>query len=164
MIETKSAKWRPGFRSNVKPDVVLAEVEAMREETGIVKPGDVVARARPKRSPLHRAFEWSDTKAAGSYRTWQARKLLANLVVVTIVGEGEIIEAPVYVSVFSEEHDGERGYARVTQVLNDEDLRLQALSDTLKALNGLRRRYNHLKELAEILDGFEVEVREALAS
>jgi hypothetical protein len=42
-------------------------------------PEDVVAAARPKRSPIHRDFEWDDAAAATEYRLAQARYLLRSI-------------------------------------------------------------------------------------
>jgi hypothetical protein len=164
MIDVKSAKWRPGFRNRVKAEVVLVEVEALREEKGIVKPADVVDRARRKRSPLHPQFEWDDSVAAERHREWQARQMLANLVVVSVVKGKVVQQAPVYVSVSSPEHGGERGYMLTTDVVVNEDLRLQALEDALKMLTALRRRYGSLRELVLLLEGFEDDLREAMTS
>jgi hypothetical protein len=164
MIETKSAKWRPGYRNRVKAEIALVEIEKLEAARGIVTPRAVVDLARRKRNPLHPQFEWDDSVAAERHREQQARQMLANLVTVSIIAGEEVREAPVYVSVHSPEHDGQRGYMRVTKVVLNEDLRQEALEETQRMIRGLRRRFSALTGLVQLLEQFEDEVREALAS
>ena len=58
-----------------------AEIKAALEKIaaandGILRPRDVVAAARDKKSPLHGRFEWSNDKAAEAWREEQARRLI----------------------------------------------------------------------------------------
>ena len=156
--ELKSAKWKDGYRSRVRAPQALAEVEKIREKNGSVTPAALVKAARAKRSPLHPAFEWSDTKAAARYREWEARKLIANLVVVTVTDTTERRLQPAYVSVQLTADSPDRGYVRVVDAMSDDDMRKRALTDAIKALNGLRRRYSALESLVKFLDGVEGEL------
>jgi hypothetical protein len=155
MVQLKSAKWKEGYRSRVKAPVALVEVEKIREKEGSVTPAALVKSAKPKRSPIHDAFEWSDTKAAARYREWEARKLLGALVVVTLTDTTERRIQPAYVSVQLTAESPDRGYVRTVDALADDDLRARALKDALKALAGLRRRYQQLEELVKFLDNIE---------
>jgi hypothetical protein len=164
MTEISRAQWRKGFRANVPASVALLEVESIHAEQGVVKPADVVNRARNKKNPLHPHFEWNDSRAAERHREDQARRLLRNLVIITIEEGHEQPISPAYVSVtMSEEEGSERGYVRISRAMNDEELRDRALQDALKMLNGLRRRYAALERLVEILDGVELQLKEELA-
>ena len=164
MMKATGARWRQGFRGNIPASVAIAEVESIHKELGMVKPADVVDRARDKSNPLHPQFEWRDSVAAEKHRCQQARQMISNLVVVTIDGEEEGVLSPAYVSVITSEESGERGYVRVSCALNDDELRERALQDALRMLNGLRRRYSSLTRLVKLLDGVEGKLRKTLAA
>lgn len=161
----RSAKWKEGFRGPVKADIALAEVEKIREKHGSVTPAELVRSARAKRSPLHRAFEWSDQKAGERFRESQARRILRNLVIVTITDTTERRLEPAYVSVSisaDPKKPEQRAYVRVVDALADEKMRKEALSDCLRLLAGIRRRYSQLESLVQILDNTEEELKAAL--
>lgn len=164
MMEVNGAKWRKGFRANITASVALVEIEAIHAEQGMVKPADVVNRARDKKNPLHPQFEWDDSVAAERHREMQARRILANLVIVTIDEGSKQDLGPAYVSVITSEKSGERGYVRISDAMNDEEMRECALAEAVRMLNGLRRRYSALQRLVEILDGVELEIRAELAA
>ena len=151
-----SAKWRSGFRANIPANVAYEEVADLHQEYGLVKPNHVVDRARPKTNSLHPQFEWDDSYAAERYREDQARRLLRNLVVIVVEGEEEKEFSPAFISVTVQEGEGgDRGYVSVATVLTDDDMREQAINDTVKALNGLRRRYSALQRFVDILESME---------
>lgn len=103
----------------------------------------IVELAKPKRSAIHRYFEWDDTKAAHRYRIQQARRMITSLVV--IVDEQE---APAAVSVTVKDSKGShRTYMDTFKACAQEDLRGQVLEDAIKALKGWEWRYNTLKGL-----------------
>lgn len=53
-----------------------AEVSRLIYERGSITPDEVVEEARPVSSPMHRWFEWDDTRAAVEYRRGQAAQLI----------------------------------------------------------------------------------------
>lgn len=62
--------WKSGgFEPPVEAQVVGETLEVIaKKHGGGYRPEHVVAFAKPKASPLHPCFEWSDKKAAQSYR------------------------------------------------------------------------------------------------
>lgn len=113
---------------------------------GLLMPKIVVEAARAKSSPLHRQFEWDDSKAAEKYRLDQARHLI-RVSVELIDG----VDTPVDVFVSLTPDRGEKGgYRIMTQVLSDAEMRQQLLSDAISELGVFREKYNRLKELAEV--------------
>ena len=105
----------------------------------------VVADAKPKRSPLHKSFEWDDTKAASRYRLVQAGDLIRAIVVVTDEAPDA---APVRAFVNIESDD--RHYTSVQHAMSDKELRGQVVNRALLEITQWETRYRDLKELAEV--------------
>lgn len=112
---------------------------------GKLTPELVVRDAKPKKSPLHKAFEWDDTKAAANYRIVQAGDLIRAIIVVTD-------EAPdaTPVRAFVHVEDDERHYTSVQHAMSDKELRAQVVNRALLELTQWEQRYKDLKELAEV--------------
>jgi hypothetical protein len=143
-------RWKPGYRSRVRADVAGKAIEDVRRRNGgVVTPAVLVEAARAPRHPLHRAFEWDDDAAAEKYREWQARSML-NSIRVVIEDNGQEQRQVVFVSVKTREVG--RAYIPTSVVVSDVDYRAQALAEAFAALEGWRRRYRHLTELAEVFE------------
>lgn len=117
------------------------------------KPEQIVEAARPRRSPLHGAFDWNDTEAAEKWRISQARHLVGAIVTTIDTKDGEV-ELRAFASV-----KGKSGfeYQRIDRIMGDDDLRIQTLRDALDDLRAFQRRY---KALADVLGSLsEIERR-----
>lgn len=113
---------------------------------GLLMPEVVVEAAKPKTSPLHKHFEWNNTKAAAQHRLWQARQLIS--VCVTILpGETEPMQC---FSSLSTDRGNGGGYRTTVEVLSNEDMRQQLLQDALHDMNSFQRRYASLRQLAQV--------------
>ncbi len=138
------------FNRKIRQDdmpAVAAELEEVRKQAGgLLVPRDVVHSARNKNSKLHQYFTWDDSEAAGLYRQEQARALI-RVVVVTVDGDGEAIEA--YISLSSDQKSG-RGYRHIIDVLDDDDLQQQMLADALTDLGRWKDRYAQVRKLADL--------------
>lgn len=149
-------EWKEGSRIRVIDAKTAAErFEEIRRRVGKLTPKAVVDDARPVDSPLHPAFEWDDHVAAEKYREEQARHLIRSLVIRT-VEEGPTEPVRAYVSV-PDVHTVQDGTERNSDVyvptqiaLSDEFLRAKVLERALNELRQFRRKYSHLKELAEV--------------
>lgn len=112
---------------------------------GRLSPKRVVSWARSNRgSALHACFLWDDTRAAQQYRIWQARELIVSVEAVYEDGK----RRQVYVSPISTR--GPRGYHRLVDVMSDEDLRMQFLTQALDELERVCEKYADLCELAGV--------------
>ena len=128
----------------VDPDKVWAELQKVCDlNDGLASPQAIVNRARPKKSPLHPAFEWEDTLAAEAYRRDQARSLVTNFELV--FEEGNSLPAMVNVRV-----NKQRGYMPTEKAMEDSDLRNQVLKQALTQLLGLEKRFKSLSELSGV--------------
>ena len=143
-------RWKSGFSPGVAADAAGPELERIRAEQGVLRPGDVVAAARPEESPLHAAFSWDDSEAAEQWRQQEARRLLSGIRIVMAGNAGQKpILAVNYVSVLDRERG--RGYQPIGDVMGDAENRTRLLLEARQQLEGFVRRYQHLEELAAII-------------
>lgn len=151
----KQAKFafKAGARFGIEADVAGHELARIQQEHGVIRPSTVVAESRPEDAPLHPVFEWRDEVAAEGYRTWQARKLIKAVEVVTDDGDRKT-QAPVYVHVpaAAASDDGEsvgRGYQPVSVVVSRPDMYASALGDLARRVRASQEAVEALKRAAE---------------
>lgn len=148
-------RWRTrGFA--VKADVAGAAITEIEQEYGVCKPEFLVSAAESESHVLHRLFTWDDDKAAGNWRTHEARQIIKSLVTVTFLGDGREAEMPAFVSVGHRSGNAdEAGYRSVSVVLADPDYEAEALDSALRQLQGLRRRYAALSQLSPVWEAVD---------
>ncbi len=136
-------------RSITDPGVsgVLQELAAKND--GILLPEEVVQAARPEHSILHKYFDWEDSEAADKWRLHQARNLI-RVVVHYLPGREKEEPTKVFVSLSSDRE--ESGYRRMIDVMDDKGHRAMLLSDAFEEMNLFRRKYGHLRELADVVE------------
>lgn len=100
----------------------------------------IVELASKPRSPIHRYFEWDDTKAAQKYRLAQAGRMIRCLVVVV---DEKPLPAAVSVRV---EKSSPKSYVSISRAIQSEDLMSQVLNEAIAALKGWEFRFRTLKE------------------
>lgn len=142
--------WKAGSRHNVDANVA-GEVCASLEQKGMLSAHNLVEVSRAEDAPLHSCFEWNDTKAAESYREWQARILIRHIEVLEEEddleeGESALPRMPVFVNLRTEEHE----YEHIRTVLHDEDKRETLLARAKTDMVAFRTKYQTLKELAKV--------------
>lgn len=123
-------------------------------------PEQVVADAKRQSSPLHEFFQWSDTEAARQYRLDQARYLLRAIKVRFVDLGSEAGREPVrkYVSLSPAAESGEeRGkrYIPMVKVMSNATLRKQLLTQALEEARTWRKKYEDLRELAEVFEALD---------
>lgn len=131
---------------------VSAELDRIREKyDGVLPPEKVVDEAATVESPLHDYFDWEDTVAARKWRVEQARHLIRAHV--TIVGDlSDGIKTRAYVSLSS---DRGNGYRAIADVLSNDDMRAELLSDALKDMERFAQKYRVLGELAVVFKAMD---------
>lgn len=109
----------PGMFGKLTAEKAAKELERISEEHNHeLKPEYVVADAVRKSSPLHKVFEWDDTKAAEKYRLQQARHLM-NHIRIEVVNENIECRLSAFVHVKKDEKS-QRTYVPLQHVvLND---------------------------------------------
>ncbi len=134
---------RPYIR---KPVIVSALRAVAATNNGILLPEAVVEAAKSKRSPLHGQFDWEDSVAGHNWRLWQARQLIS-VAVEHLPGPSKGL-TKVFVSLSVDRKAG--GYRELAQVLSHKQGRALLLADAARELEACRKRYGHLRELAQI--------------
>lgn len=151
-------KWTDGSRFNADPQVVGELIETLTESHGGTITAEIIVdAATANTSPLHTLFEWDDERAASQYRLSIARKVLHAIVVTS-----EQIAEPTraFVHLYASQPE----YRPIALVLSDDDLRERLLANALSELRNLKKRYGHLKQLADVFTAAEVvEQRQGLS-
>lgn len=142
-----SYQWKAGYRASVPAQVAGDELDRIAAiNGGRITPPDVVEESRPEEAPLHPCFEWDDWRAAELYREEQARSVIRS---VYVVPDDQPEAAPqlrhVHVVL-----DDEPCYVTTSRAMSDADLREQVMAQAVRDLEGWRKRYAHLEELAEV--------------
>ena len=132
--------------------LIQREVEKIENKHGVCHPAMLVKAAAKEDSPLHGLFEWDDGEAAKAYRVEQARRVIRTL---RVVVENRITARPAFVHVTKITPSGvANGYMTTHRALEG-DTREQVLKDALGVLEGARRRYAALTELAPVWDALD---------
>lgn len=146
-----------GSRSfGVDAQIVGEVVETISTTEGRCEPGQLVDAARDKTSPLHSLFTWDDTKAAESWRTHEARRVISAIVVNVTVEDNEVT-APAFVSVghvLATQGAGE-GYRSISVITAHADFTKEALDEAKMRLRAIQRRYAALEALAPVWEALE---------
>ena len=155
MKNTKKYEFKKGAFRNA-PGLDAQEIgEALisiHDSEGELTPEAVIKAAKPKSSPMHRWFEWDNTKAASQHRLSQARKLIQIVRVRIIRGDEPEAEAePIRAFVSMIDGDAkDRHYESILDVMVDQDKRDRLLRQAFKELTALQNRYDELSELAGV--------------
>ena len=140
--------WRngSGFSGKKKAQIAGEILGSLRSRT----PLDILAAARPKTSPLHEFFTWSNDEAAGRYRIIEARNL-ARAISVTYVftNAPEQKHERAFVSL-ARRHGVQEEYQTSIKVFSNPDLLKQLLDRALQEVDAWSARYDHLQELADV--------------
>jgi len=144
------AIWRSGTYLKKRPpaDKALKELNRIKaDNAGRLVPSVVVDEARDESCVLHCCFEWDDSAAAEAHRLQQARELMNSIKIIRDNDTDSPREEVAFINVRDEVG---RSYQASDKVMSDPELREQALTEALNAIEALKRRYNHLEELAEV--------------
>lgn len=131
---------------------VLGELEIIRKKAGgFLRPTDVVKYAKSEKSALHSYFEWDNGKAAEKWRLRQASELIR---VVVIVSEQTSEKVRAFVSL-TQDRTKTGGYRAFADVVENEQLFANLLSQARNELVAFKRKYDHLRQIGELIGVFE---------
>lgn len=149
-------EWK-GRRFAVNANVVGAEVEKIEKEKGEVTARDLVDRATPEDSALHRLFEWDDAKAADSYRLRQASEILCHLNIVREdTPEPTVVRAYMNVADDADNPTRRTGtFINTHDAFADENKRNLILRVAIRELKELQKKYQALSELAKVFEAID---------
>lgn len=147
-------KWKQQQVTGLSAQTVGEELERLEKEyEGTLIPSTIVRAAKPKKSVLHKCFEWDDKVAGMKYRENQARELLRKIVVVyKEKGESKTIRAFVNIK-----HESESYYTHTSRVADDEELQNNVLEQIATELLAVKKKYNQFKspKLQKIWDAVD---------
>ena len=145
--------YRAGYRPALKdPQAVGDKLQELRDKHKGLTASIVIEDAKNKKSVLHGAFEWNDSKAAHEWRLHSARHLMRAVVTKELDSSGEIRYQPAFVFVKTEE--GPR-YESLAKVLDDDELRLQVINRALKEFEQCQKRYEEYEEFLSVFESFD---------
>ncbi len=123
-------------------------LQAIRDERGALTPALVVETASDPAHPLHSRFEWDDSVAAEKWRLEQASQLLR--VVKLPADSSRPGDLRAFVAVKGK--DSHRAdYMPTEEALLDEFARKLILRDMEREWRLLKRRYEHMREFADLI-------------
>ena len=126
-----------------------------RDGGGIVRAEDALrwAKSNPE-SALYEAVErrglWDDSKAAEFGRLTLVGDIIRRVRVQIIGRDESTITVRAFVSLAPERSEEGGGFREIEAVLSSSDQRTALLEIALAELDSLRRKYDHLSELAEV--------------
>lgn len=132
------------------PEIIGAVFsEIARKNNNHLHAHTVVNEARDPASPLHKHFEWDNSKAAEGFRLQQARALIRTV----LVSDNNNPEAEPVRAFFSIKDDKDGySYRPVETVVSSAELRLSLLRSARRDLRAFQIRYRSITELCDPLD------------
>ena len=136
-------------------DQVKQELEEIRnEQNGILRPPDVVEKAKDKDTALHVYFTWSDKKAGYKWRLHEARVLIQRVKMVNPNkedGQAAKVYPRLYHSLPSDRANGD-SYRHIMDVLSDDEYRAQLFEELERDIAALQTKYQSILDAADLLE------------
>ncbi len=150
----KAEQCRQPFFLRRNKVTTKAELEIIRgQNSGILRPKDVVNFARDESTALHSHFEWNDDVAAVQFRLEQARRIV-RFTVVVLPNHNKSTHA--YVSLTSDRQNGD-SYRHIADVMADPLARQHLLRQALDEVESWRQRHADLVELNEVFQAIDAQ-------
>ena len=148
------------FKGSMIPTKNSQEVgellSGIRKEKGMLYTCDVVDKARPESSIIHKDFEWDDGVAAEEHRRSQARRLISSVEIVWEEGDNRQIVIPA----FTHLRVDRRGYRDTEEVYAMPQLR-SSLKEQLRVdWQTLKKKNDVILREMELFDDFDSEIDE----
>ncbi len=138
----------PSLWNGVTVDDAVAELERIRQKHGTLEPGILVDESADKNAPLHKCFQWDDTKAAIAYRKEQARKLIGNITCVVVTEEVKTT-VRAYVNVETSESFN-RTYVPIADAIVDDVSYKDLLRQAKRDMDAFIGKYAQIEELGGV--------------
>jgi len=158
MEKTSIFRWGESRSYKVSADIAGAVMTELSNTIGLTAQ-NLVNVSRPEDAPLHGCFEWDDSKAAESYREYQARKIIASIEIVSsdAVGGGMVEIEPVLPTraFHALRTNDSEGYESIGQIMSDEEKMERLLELAKKDAQIFKLKYGHLQKLAKIMSAID---------
>lgn len=151
-------KWGESRSYKVSADVAGAVMTELSNTIGLTAQ-NLVNVSRPEDAPLHGCFEWDDSKAAESYREYQARKIIASIEIVSsdAVGGGMVEIEPVLPTraFHALRTNDSEGYESIGQIMSDEEKKERLLELAKKDARIFKEKYGQLQKLSKVMSAID---------
>lgn len=140
----KEYSWRiGGWNFKEDPNEVGKELESLGDN---LTPEGVVNKARNENNILHGMFEWDDSIAGENYRKIQASNIINSIQVNIITDDDQTKQIRAFVTI-----QKNTKFEPIEKVVNDTDKYALLLEKAYKELSGIKRKYETLTEIQELL-------------
>ena len=136
---------RKGARITDEDAKVISAYIEKKYPGGEVTAEQVLDLARPKRSPIHKYFDWNDSVAAEKWRLHQARMIMCSIV----IEKTDDVEVRKYHNVYIEQ-ESQTKWVELDKARNAPELWQQVLKKALFEAKQWQRRYDTYKELKPV--------------
>ena len=133
-------------------------LEEAKRKAGKLTSEAVVEYARPASSPLHKYFEWSDKKAADSYRRLYQAPHLVRSVRVEVVVEGKKEEVAAFMNITHTGSSSRDGYESMNEVSLGSEATIQRAVEELRDWRLRWRGVAKLKAIFKVVDSLTTKV------
>ena len=148
--------WKADSRFPIGAQIAAERLNAIRKQRGEITPHAVLDDARNSNSPLHRCFEWDDSKAAEAHRLDQARKLTASIIVAEYEGTKVDRETRAFVHISA----GTQRYEPIQIAMSSTEMREEVIDRARQEIARWRDRYAAYEEFGDLV----TRIDEALAA
>ena len=152
-MQVKEITWKDGFRDK---GVAPGKVAAILNKLPAITPSAVLEEASKPRSPMHKLFEWDDTKAAQEFRLNQARRVIGSLEVTYEKGPDQPVR---HLHVTTKAPMGDTRYLTTVEILSNPDTRNDLLLVCIRDLQAFRRKFSAISELANLIETIDAEIQ-----
>ena len=150
---TVKASWREGYRASVSADIAYNVLNEIREANdGELIPEDIIKKAKLKKSPIHKAFNWDNESAANEHRLEQARNMSRSLNIIYTDMPDKPLKwlSVVTVANTKGKSPSRKVYKSTEDILKDPLNRDEILTRAINEALSYRKKYHMLSELAKI--------------
>lgn len=138
----------PSVYPGINANDAFNELERIRLKYGELESKYVVEESKAEDSPLHSIFEWDDTEAAFRYRCEQARQLIKNIEVRTVIRDVSIkVRAIVNVSTSTTPF---KSYVPLAKVVEDDVAYNDLLEQAKRDAGAFLSKYSMITEINKI--------------
>lgn len=141
--------YRQGFQFKV-PAQIVGETLNKIAETGSVTSQALLDVSRPISAPTHNLFEWDDTIAAERYRLQQATVAINAIEIEIVDGSNTKVPQVAFINVTKKAPKRAGSFVPIDIALSNSNMRETILANALSELKSFSRKYQNLKELADV--------------
>lgn len=150
--------WAPGTRHKVSAETAGKVFDELTAKDALT-PQNLVDVSRPEEAPLHKEFEWDDSKAAEEYRKEQARCLIRHLVIIPADNTPPV-------RMLFKVAPNESKYEPLHVILKSEDKTMALYKQSLSELRSFKWKYQTILtniKAAGLVAAIEDKLKEALS-